>query len=730
VTPCPTSSQMERYAAGELPAAEADEINRHVERCLSCAERLANVSSFDRLLRDVKEASQEETVDLADMVHVEKTGSEQDPLVGKVIGDFEIRKFIGSGGMGAVYEAEQISLKRRVALKVLSAPIGAKTAGVLRFTREAQAAARLHHTNIVSVFSQGQTGGLRYYAMEIIDGTGLDQLIRELRRRVEKQKTIGSRRPLANRLNVSSWRRRLTNDPNGQDVRRQFVELDRIDPSKRYDLIARLVADVADALDYAHKQGVIHRDVKPSNMILGADGRLSLTDFGLARMMEQPGMTIAGEFLGSPLYMSPEQVAAGRVTIDRRTDIYSLGATLYELLCMRPPYNGETREQVIGQIREGRLRRPRKIDKRIPHDLETVCLKAMQLDPRHRYQTAGEMADDLRRFVNRYAIRARRATLFSRIDKLIRRHAFESAMLGAICITVLAAGLISLRYKQLNAQAETELQLAEGFAGDLWKRWEALRLEQTLQQGHTAVAYCQFREARKVFGDVIRRAQKQPVGYLARGLTAYVGEIVGVDSERSGYREDFRAALRLQPSSAILDLLSRLPGPGQACRSPRETLEPLLARISEVEDSSVNTLTHGHPALVYLTLAWVAFAGGNDALALKLSDQAMAAQPELAVGCLVRAMILLRMRQYVDARDEAAWAIRLLAKRRPNEPKNLASVYFLRATVMTLLGLPEQALKQTQKAMAILAERRSRMSSPLWSGSQPTTSPALSSKKP
>src|SRR5262249_12811524 len=160
---------------------------------------------------------------------------------------------------------------------------------------------------------------------------------------------------------------------------------------------------------HAHQEGVVHRDMKPSNLLLSSAGRLSVNDFGVARMLEQPGMTMTGEFVGTPAYMSPEQITAGRTPLDHRTDIYSLGATLYDLLTQQPPFTGERRDQVLAQILHKEPKAPRKVNPKVPVDLETICLKAMEKDPDQRYRTAGALADDLRRYVNRFAIEARRA---------------------------------------------------------------------------------------------------------------------------------------------------------------------------------------------------------------------------------------------------------------------------------------------------------------------------------
>ena len=203
-----------------------------------------------------------------------------------------------------------------------------------------------------------------------------------------------------------------------------------------------MVADVAEALEYAHKQGVVHRDIKPSNLLLSPAGRLSVNDFGLARMLEQPGMTLTGEFVGTAAYMSPEQITAGRVPLDHRTDVYSLGATLYELLTLQRPFHGEHRDQVLAQILQKEPKAPRKVNPRVPIDLETICLKAMEKDPDRRYQTAGQMAEDLRRYVNRFAILARRTGPAERLWKWAkRRPELALAASGAVLCAVIAGTL-------------------------------------------------------------------------------------------------------------------------------------------------------------------------------------------------------------------------------------------------------------------------------------------------
>ena len=327
------------------------------------------------------------------------------------LGDFEILREIGRGGMGVVYEARQVSLNRKVALKVLSGGWGLTPKAVQRFRREAEAAAKLHHTNIVPVYATGEHGGSHFYAMELIEGPSLDRVVRDMRAdtgtaaasdAVSKEEGRHSRTGSSLQgEGASGSTSRLNSSSLGSG-------------SGYFDTVARMMAEVADALEYAHREGVVHRDMKPSNLLLSPAGRLSINDFGLARILEQPGMTTTGEFVGTPAYMSPEQIAAGRTPLDHRSDIYSLGATLYELLTLQPPFTGGQRDQLLAQILHKEPKSPRKINARVPVDLETICLKALEKDPDRRYQSAGAMADDLRRHVNRFAISARRTGPWTR----------------------------------------------------------------------------------------------------------------------------------------------------------------------------------------------------------------------------------------------------------------------------------------------------------------------------
>jgi serine/threonine protein kinase len=345
--------------------------------------------------------------------------------------------------MGVVFEARQVSLNRAVALKVLSAGLSITPKAVQRFHREAEAAAKLHHTNIVPVYATGEQDGTHFYAMELIDGLSLDHAIKQMRAAQEI-----SRAKYAPHLQQGHTPSLFTDADETGPYFEASTELSCKSGSNSsslgsgagyFDTVARMVADVAEALEYAHKQGVVHRDIKPSNLLLSPAGRLSVNDFGLARMLEQPGMTLTGEFVGTAAYMSPEQITAGRVPLDHRTDVYSLGATLYELLTLQRPFHGEHRDQVLAQILQKEPKAPRKVNPRVPIDLETICLKAMEKDPDRRYQTAGQMAEDLRRYVNRFAILARRTGPAERLWKWAkRRPELALAASGAVLCAVIA----------------------------------------------------------------------------------------------------------------------------------------------------------------------------------------------------------------------------------------------------------------------------------------------------
>jgi eukaryotic-like serine/threonine-protein kinase len=420
------------------------------------------------------------------MVEIERAEVRTEPAAAPLrqLGDYRILREIGRGGMGVVYEAEQASLGRRVALKVLHA--GGDAKALERFKREARAAAKLHHTNIVPVFEVGDNGGVSFYAMQHIQGQGLDQVIAELRR-LRSGGEQGAQ-PNTNTAEAtcalpaeSLARSMLTQAFAPQDVGAATLvaqmpvaaplteaeqtgvasaavlpghtELSTADKHHRplFESIARIGQQTAGALAHAHERGIIHRDIKPSNLLLDASGTVWITDFGLAKT-EDGDLTNPGDILGTLRYMSPERFQ-GRC--DARADIYALGITLYELLVLRPAFQSSDRAALISEITTSEPARPRSVDPRIPRDLETIVLKAIARDPARRYQTATDLAEDLRRFLAGEPIKARRTSLFERTRLWCRRHKALAGLYLVLFLAAIGSSLAALYLNHLLEESES-----------------------------------------------------------------------------------------------------------------------------------------------------------------------------------------------------------------------------------------------------------------------------------
>ena len=390
--------------------------------------------------------------------------------VPSTLGDFRIVREVGRGGMGVVYEAEQVSLKRRVALKVLPFAAVLDQRQLQRFKNEAQAAAMLHHQNIVPIYSVGCERGVHFYAMQFIDGHTLGELIGQLRQatglspegrpgttRTASKTAPPKPRPAATTLTLP-----------------QMATTASTTQPAFFRSVAQLGAQVAEALDHAHQQGIVHRDIKPSNLMVDARGKPWITDFGLAHVEAGPSLTVSGDLLGTLRYMSPEQALAKRVVIDHRSDIYSLGVTLYELLTLRPVFGGKDRRELLRQIAFEEPRPPRKLSKAIPTDLETIILKAIAKNPAERYATAQELADDLRRFLDVKPIRARRPTVLQRSAKWARRQTPLVWSAAALLVMATVGSLIAatLVWKERQKLRQANIALTE--ARDEAKRQEKL----------------------------------------------------------------------------------------------------------------------------------------------------------------------------------------------------------------------------------------------------------------
>lgn len=392
----------------------------------------------------------------------------------RTLGDFRIVREVGRGGMGIVYEAVQLSLNRRVALKVLPFAAVTDEKHLRRFRVEAQAAAMLHHNSIVPVHAVGCERGVHYYAMQFIEGEPLSRVISELRQLdapdaprgvaaglgsgpfsaavmatdadpPEQSPPPGSHAPAGRGPAVPSSATRTTVPASSGSTRTRAF----------FRTVAQLGIQAAEALEHAHGQGVLHRDIKPSNLLIDARGHLWVTDFGLARLQSEVGLTMSGDLVGTLLYMSPEQALANRTAIDHRTDIYSLGATLYELLTLQSVFDEEDRQELLRRIAFDDTRPLRQLNPAVPRELETIVLKALEKDPAMRFATAQDLADDLRHYLEDRPIKARRPSLAERAVKWSRRH--PAAVPTALVVLMLAV---------LGLSASTVLILREKWRAD------------------------------------------------------------------------------------------------------------------------------------------------------------------------------------------------------------------------------------------------------------------------
>jgi tetratricopeptide (TPR) repeat protein len=349
--------------------------------------------------------------------------------------------------MGIVYEAEQLSLGRRVALKVLPFAATLDARQLQRFHNEARAAAGLHHEHIVPVHGVGCERGVHFYAMQFIDGTTLAEMVRGLRHEINGPASPPDARPDAD----------ATTPP---AVARPTAGSRPLDKA-HFRRVAELIAQAADALEYAHSVGVVHRDVKPGNLMLDASGKLWVTDFGLAKQEAVASLTVSGDLVGTLRYMSPEQALAKHNLVDHCTDVYSLGATLYELLTLRPAVDGPDKEEILRRIAFEEPTAPRRLNRAIPVELETIVLKALEKAPQDRYATAQELADDFRRFLEDRPIRVRRPSVVQRLLKWARRNRAVVAAAAIVLVIVVMALAVSTGFIwQAKKRAEADLAVA------------------------------------------------------------------------------------------------------------------------------------------------------------------------------------------------------------------------------------------------------------------------------
>lgn len=500
------------------------------------------------------------------------------------LGEFRILREVGRGGMGVVYEAVQESLSRHVALKVL--PPQARTNGIYleRFRREAQSAARLHHTNIVPVFGVGEHEGVAYYAMQYIAGQTLESVMQELRRfrysqattvkpgahvalsEVAQELLSGTFNPLVQTNNCPT-----TPHESGTWTVRSGAGQASLHPSQcsqaqYFRNVAEIGVQVAEALAYAHGQDVVHRDIKPSNLMLDLGGTVWITDFGLAKAEDSADLTSPGDILGTLRYMSPEQLDG---QADSRSDVYSLGITLYELVTLRPAFDDPMKARLLDDIRQQEPPAPRRVEPQIPRDLETIILKAIAKEPARRYQTAMGLTEDLRRFLADRPVKARRASRLEHAWRWCRRNR-GMATLGAFLL-LLVCVVIPILLLGHSLRLQDQLQKV----ADAKKEEESAKLDAL---DKLALSYLQQARSRRM---------SQQVGHRLEALAALEKAVhhtreLGLSPDRlkdrlRDLRNEAIAALAL-PDLQAIHQRTFPPREGEAVASPRFDLYAVPVR--------------------------------------------------------------------------------------------------------------------------------------------------------
>ena len=429
------------------------------------------------------------------------------------LGDYRVIGEIARGGMGIVYEAEQVTLGRRVAVKVLPKQALRDEKDIQRFEREAKTSAKLHHTNIVPVFGVGEQDGLHYIVMQFIQGVGLDEILRELKQFVfshsprDSAEVDGNRSNYVKRNAAALLREKLRDDTSsfvlvdtardsdlsksvlsthrmpvtelganaGNDDQEQVAESspETLPPEKLpqkaqmqidsefYRNVAWIGVQAANALKYAHSHGTLHRDVKPGNLLLDDEGVVWVADFGLAKAVEQDEVTWTGDIVGTLSYMAPERFHG---VCEERSDIYGLGLTLYELLTFERAFEGHDRVALMHRIANDTLTLPRRRNPMIPRDLETIVMKAAAREPEDRYQTAADLAADLQAYLEDRPIKARRVRVTEQFVRWCRRNRAVASLAATVAMLLVVVSLVTtVGYLRASAQRE-RAEMSEGMA--------------------------------------------------------------------------------------------------------------------------------------------------------------------------------------------------------------------------------------------------------------------------
>jgi len=489
--------------------------------------RLNSLQEVDGLFAGLVEQGKEDPV---------ATALEYD-MIGQQLGDFEILKLIGRGGMGAVFLARQHSLDREVALKVIAEVGGGQSKTLERFKREATVLAKLSHAHIVPIYEVGQQGPYAYFAMEYVQGVSLDSMLTAVRQAESTEKASKLVHTFLQQPVEQNRPTQIdeTSVPAGAQIDRDYIVT-----------ISKIMLDVLAALQYAHGQGVLHRDIKPSNILIDPSGTAKLVDFGLARAQSHPSITVTGEFFGTPNYVSPEQIRNPE-SVNHRSDLYSLAATYYECLTLRRPFQADTVNETLTNVLSREIIPPRRHSPRLSPDLNTVLLHALEKLPQDRYQSADYFATDIQNVLEFRPIEAKRPGPATRACRTLHRNKLKIA-LAIILVTIILLGT-SLYQKYTREVAHDR----------------ALKVQQLLDGADLLLfqGACLGPWPLQIASPVIERAQAKYTqaleidelcswALIQRGVSRF---ILGMDVQES--LRDFTEAEKISPDFVALDYLKR-----------------------------------------------------------------------------------------------------------------------------------------------------------------------------
>ncbi|MGD8453214.1 MAG: tetratricopeptide repeat protein [Phycisphaerae bacterium] len=684
---CPDAATLAAFIRGEAPAEQLDALAAHLDECRVCRERCERDPeqlAFDDNLRWADQAGREVQTDVSIPLRQFR----------EALPEYEVIREIGRGGMGIVFEARHVTLNRPVALKVLPALLRAVREGAAdRFKREAELTGRLKHNNIISVYDYGELDGTCYYTMDLVTGRTLKDVLEEIEQTGAIDVVIGNGSGSGSKATLDSPPSReaspvatrrpaspeaasqeqqgnvITSDSGIADLKPQAASLPltRLGSSSAadkayYRRVAEWMAEIAEAVQYAHEQGVIHRDIKPSNLMLTDGGRIMITDFGLARAVDHSGVTASRALLGTARYMSPEQADSRLGPIDAKTDIYALGATMYELLAFRPLFTGRDDPEVIQRLLHSEPAPPRRFVRQVPRELETICLKSVEKQRGNRYDSAQALADDLRRWLLDLPIHARRPSLPARVGKFVRRRRLPMSLGAALLLTLVVTAILFTRYRSASQEKMAIQTQADSRAVQVLL-YEAKA--DLFHKGRYAEALAKFDEALAIEPDSVTLLMNraEALRHLKRHAEAvacmeealhlepgnwkihfHVGRAYEDLPDEKKSADHYRQAERLNPDPAeALCVRAKL------ADDPQQAVE-LLTQALDLKPSDTAFLTDR---------AWRYYAlGEHDAMLMDV-QQLAGAHPNWAFVQALRGLALFNLGRYAEAERAYSRAIEL-----------------------------------------------------------------------